>query len=176
MASDLHHRWVAHGNARDVIQRKRFLVVAQTIGWYTAKSTQRGIDACNDRRQRLIANRQHHAKAAPRQPSTPQPGAPLLHQWPVGVIPLEPQPWFRQPWPKPSTMPVSIHRFRFSHRAPRRALRAAIPHRLELAVGNIGTDVAVAGVDPLLQFFAEWINALVSPLQSCTDLPRVACT
>src|SRR5262245_28943783 len=99
-----------HGTTRDVVQRQRFLVVAQPIRRRTTESPQRGVDTGDYRRQRLIANRQDDAEATPRQPGAPQPCFAIFDQGPIRVIPLEPQPWFRQPRSKSTSVASRVVR------------------------------------------------------------------
>src|SRR5439155_15053628 len=83
-----------------------------------------------------------------------------FHHRPVGVVPLEPQPWFGQPWSKPSPVASPIHRLGLGDGAPQRAIRTRIPHRLQLAQGDVGADPAMAGVDPFFNLVAKRVDEL----------------
>src|SRR6266581_4291010 len=102
----------------------------------------------------FVPNRQHDSEAAPGQPGAPQPRFEPVDQRPVGVVPLKPQTRLRQPRPKPPSVASSIRRLGLGDSPPRRALRARIAHRLQLALGDVSPDPAVAGVNPLFNLVA----------------------
>ncbi|MBV9546298.1 MAG: hypothetical protein JOY61_18160 [Chloroflexi bacterium] len=87
-----------------------------------------------------------------------------------GVIPLEPQPWFRQPRSKAASVPGAIRRFGLGDRTPWGAFRTRVAHRLEIAPPDVGADAAMSRINPLFDLFAKRTDQLIAramtPLRS----------
>ena len=148
------------------------LVVGQCVRRATTKPAQRGVDASDDRRQRLVQDGQHHPKTRPRQPRAEQPRLDPAHQRAVPVVELEPHARLRHPRPVNAAPPGHIGLLGRRHRPARRALRAPIAHRHQLVMGHIGADLAVRRLHPLLQLGQERVDELVPPGRLTQRCPR----
>ena len=141
---------VADADPGDPVDRDRPLVIGQRIGWAAAEPAQGLVEAGDHRRQGAVPGRDDDPEALQ---------ASQAHHSSVSRPPI------RGPWPQSnwSHMPGSGIHGRYTRRWPaayarlalatarlRRPLRALEAEREQLVVDDVGPDLAVAALDPLL--------------------------
>ena len=110
------------------------------------------------RAQLLVPDRDHHPEPGPGQPRREQLRLPPPDQRPVAPVPLQPHPRLGHPrpvTPAPARPPGLLH---LRDRPPGRPLRPPVAHRGQLAVRDVGPDLALAPVDQLLDLRHEHID------------------
>ena len=162
--AELEHLRVAHRYPGHVLAGHGLLVVGQPVGRHPRKQAQRLIDRGHHRRQRLIQQRQHDPKPAPRQPRAKQLRANTIHPWAITKVVLKPHPRLSHPGPVHPPAPSPIGRLGLGDSPPGRALRTGVSQRDQLLVGHIRADLAARTVHPFLQLLPIRIHQHVPPL------------
>lgn len=98
----------------------------------------------------LVPGGDDDAIARPRQPRAPQVRLSSPNCAALPPVTLEPQARLGHLRTKDAAVATGVHGIGERDRAPRRALGARITHRNELAVTDVGSDVALRALDPLL--------------------------
>ena len=132
MAGDLDDQRVANSDPAHVIDADRLLVIGQRIRRRATEHPQRAIQRHHHRRHRLVAQRHHHPEPRPRQPRAEQHRPAAVDPRPVAIVPLHPQPWLRDPRPRPPAMLLPPPALGLSHPPPRRPRRSLIAERDQL--------------------------------------------
>ncbi len=133
-----------------MLDRHRLLVIGQRVGRNPIDQPQRAVQADHQRRHRLITQRHHHPKPAPRQPRAEQHRPHARHLGPVPVVPLQPEPRLRDPRPRPPPVLLTPPPLGGRHRPSRRAIRPRIAHRHQDRVRLIGPHMPARAIDQLI--------------------------
>src|SRR3990172_2433331 len=104
--------------------------------------------------------RARHTTGAPGPPQERRPTADPRSSPPVE---LEPHPGLRDPWPAPPPVAGGVRLLGSSDRPSRRPLRALEPQREQLVVNDVGADLALRALDPLLDLGQEAVDQAVAP-------------
>jgi hypothetical protein len=163
MAPHAHDLRVTHRDPAHLIDRHRLLVIGQCVRGRGPKRSQRPIQADHHRRHRLIPQRQHDPKPAPRKPRAEQHRRAARHHRPIAVIPLHPQPRLGDPRPIPAPVPLPPAALGLRDRATRCALRPQIPHRDQRLVRLIRPDLPARTRDQLVDLRREPVDHRARP-------------
>lgn len=99
VTADGDHLGVADGDAGDVLDGDRLLVVGEQVGRCPAEAAQGGIEAGDERRKGAIPGRDHDAEPAPGKPGAEQAGLPAAHVRALGPVELAPHARLGDPGP-----------------------------------------------------------------------------
>lgn len=127
----------------------------------TIRSTtfpQRLVDAGDHGRQRPVPGREDDPGPRPGQPGAPQERLAAADPGTLAPIELEPHAGLRDPRPVHPPVAGGVRLLGSSDRAAGRPLRALEAQRQELVVDDVGPDLALRALDPLLDLGQEAVD------------------
>ena len=137
----------------------RAFVVGQPVGGRAAEGPHRPVQTGDHGLLAAIAHRDHDPETRPGQPGAEEvdpPGAD--DRTGVGPVPLGRHARFGDPGPKYAAVAAAVGVLGPGHRPPHGPLRARKAHRGELAVADVGPDVAAGLPHPLLDLGAVGVD------------------
>ncbi len=133
-----------------MVDRDGLLVIRECVGRDPVKPAQRPVKAHHHRPHRLVAQRQHHPVARPRQPRAKQHRRTALDHGPVTVVPLQPQARLGDPRPGATPMLAAPEPLGISRPPPCRPRRTLIAQRDQLAVRGVRADPPARALHQLI--------------------------
>ena len=180
VAGDFHDLRMSDRDAGDMVDSDGFGVVSQHKRRHPTQPAQGGVQAGDQRRLGLVPDRDHHPEPGPRQPGAEQQRRPQLSartRHPGALAPVELQPQARLSDPRPIRAPVPSppSRLHLRDRASGGAFRPGEPHPDQPGMDHIRADLALAGLDPVLNLRHEPIQHPRPPARTRhrpTRIPR----
>jgi hypothetical protein len=150
------------GNPGDPVDGDGPLVVGQGVGRRAAEPAERLVEAGDHCRQRPIVGRDDDAEPAPGQPGAPQQRDAATDPRSLAPVELEPHAGFRDPRPIDAPVAGGVGALGTSDCAPARPLGPLEALGQQLVVDDVGADLAVGTLDPLLDLGQEAVDQAVT--------------
>jgi hypothetical protein len=127
-----------------------------------AEAAERLVKASDDRRHRPVPGRDDDPEPRPGQPGTPEQGLPSADPRTHTPVELEPHAGLRDPWSEDPSVTGCVRPLRSGHGATGRPFRSLKAEGPKLVVDDVGADLTVAPLDPLLDLVEIWVYELTS--------------
>jgi len=141
---------VLDGDAGDPVDRDGPLVVRQRVRRTPAEAAERLVETGDDRWHGSVPGRDDDAEPTPGQPCAPQQRLPAADPGTLAPVELKPHAGLRDPRPEDPPMSGRICLLGSSDSPASRSLGAIEAECQQLVVDDVGADLAVAALDPLL--------------------------